>query len=50
MTTKTQRMMTATTPMATPIIIGIRLEPDDDDDEDPAIAESFTCITENCIE
>lgn len=42
-----QRMMTATPAMAAPITIGIRLVPDED--EAPAIAESFTCIAANCI-
>ena len=41
-------MITANTPMVAPIIMGIRLEPDDDGDEDPAIAEPFICIAANC--
>jgi len=37
-------MITASAPMAAPIIMGIRLEPDDDD---PEIADSFACIAMN---
>jgi len=41
-------MITASTPIVAPIIMGMRLEPDDDGDEDPAIAESLICIAANC--